>query len=244
MGDVIMVAIAALVAAAMGAGFGRAAGASIGGSVPGGGSAVVAVLDRDTALRRFLVAVAREALDGFGSDKWHQVTQGRKGATYSNCGDLCHAVLWWAGCRDPNVNRQSDGRQWISGNIAKLRAVFEARKAWTWFPTPTAFQPGDMILIGDHAAGELEHVAVVLATDGTTFTSADYGQAGQGGSERTRRYTLSGGKWRSDDGRRLVARGNVSALAYAFEPDPPTVVRTPAVNAATAALAASRGANA
>lgn len=238
MGEMLMLAIGALVAAAIGSGIGRVA---TGAGLPGTPTA----LSRDDAFRAFVVAIARAALGPFGSDQWHQVSQGRKGEKYSNCGDLPHAVLWWAGCREANVNRQGDGRQWVAGNIAKLSALFSARNGWTWFPTPTDFRPGDTYLIGEHTAGEPEHVGVVLSVDGSTIVSADYGQAGQGGEIRTRRYTLTNGKWRADDGRRLVARGNLIRLPLVTEPDPPRVLRTPAVDAAAAALlAANRSPNA
>lgn len=237
MGDLLMMGAAALVVAAI------AAGVSRGEKGPGGGISPpgVGVLDRESALRAFLVAVAKEALDGFGSDKWFQVTEGRKGEKYSNCGDLVHAVIWWAGGRAPHVNRQSEGRQWKAGNIAELRQLFEAAKAWTWNPAPTDFLPGDCILIGDYSQGQPEHVAVVVSVSGTTITTADYGQAGQGGTIRIRHYALSGKKWSADDGRILVARGNVAALAYAHDPDPPTVLESAAVLAATRAWREAKG---
>lgn len=242
MADTIMIAIAALVAAAIAVGTGRAtSGGHVPGTVPG---APPVALDGPAALRAFLVIIAKEALGAFGSDKWWQVTEGRKGDTYSNCGDLVHAVLWWAGCRLPNVNRQRDGRQWKPGNIAEIRALFESRKGWTWYPAPSAFVPGDVLLIGDYSAKQLEHVAMVVSVSGDTLKTADYGQVGQGGSERTRAFVLSGGKWRAEDGRILTARGNVDALTYAAAAEAPTVLQTPAVKAATASLNASRGANA
>ena len=238
MSDTILVGVAALLVAALAAGLSHQASTppgSVPGAVPG-----LPPRDKNAALRHFLTTVATAALDGFGSDKWFQVTEGRKGATYSNCGDLCHAVLWWAGARAPDVNRQSDGRQWIAGNIAKLRAVFESARGWHWYPAPSDLEPGDAYLLGDHNAKQLEHVGIVLTVDGATVTSADYGQAGQGGAVRTRHYTLSGNRWRDADGRILTARGNALALAYPAAADPPRVVRSPAVNAAAAAVNASR----
>lgn len=237
MSDLIILAIGALFAAAVGAGISRGGGGGTPPIQPG-----VVALSRDDALRAFVVTIAREALDAFGSDKWFQVTQGRKGTGYSNCGDLVHAVLWWAGVREPHVNRQSDGRQWIAGNIAKLRQLFEARHGWTWSPAPSDLRPGDCYLIGDYSAGEAEHVGVVLSVDGSTITSADYGQAGQGGTTRTRRYALVGGKWRSDDNRRLVARGDLVRLPLSADPDPPAVLQTDRVNAAARALLVARAA--
>lgn len=202
----------------------------------------VPAMSHDDAIRRLIITAAAAALGPFGSDQHKAVAQGRGGKGYSNCGDLVHAVLWWAGCRSAHCNRDAPGRKWQSGNIAKIAALGKEAGGWTLFPSPADFRPGDVYLIGLYP-DQLEHVGVVLSeAHGTTLRSADYGQVGQGGELRDRVYHRSGARWIADDDRILVARLDVSKVAFSAAPDVPEPMRSVGdVSAALADVEATQG---
>jgi hypothetical protein len=236
--DALLLVAGAFVAAMVAAGFGAARTSSTTPARPPSGEPP----SRERALRVFLVTLAVASLGAFGSAKWAQVTQKRQGKGYSNCGDLIHALLWWAGCRSKHVNRTEPGRTWkATVNISELVALGVECGGWTAFPEPSAFEPGDVLLLGEFNAHEAEHVGIVKRRVGNVISTADYGQAGQGGGENERTFQKVAGKWRSSDGRRLVGRLDVSRLALSAPPVVPPEMVSEATTAARDDLARTQG---
>lgn len=123
------------------------------------------------------------------------VTQGRHTwGSYSSCADQWNALPWMMGCVNRSFLNRADteaGLTWKAGeNISKTYRSAIALGCWVAYKRGSGFerlpQPGDMLLMGDYNAGELEHVCVVediVIEEGTgkvQMTSFDYGQFAHG----------------------------------------------------------------
>lgn len=141
----------------------------------------------EPVLRQYAAYLAHSYVPSTLSDpRFEEVTQGRAHAAgYSSCGDLCHWLLWRLGCRIEHfVNRDEPdaGFRWASGkNVAYLGPYGLGPRlgCWTHFRLGQVPQPGDLVLVGDMAKGEVEHLFVLLevSPDGLVWYSADFGQS-------------------------------------------------------------------
>ena len=93
---------------------------------------------------------------------------------YSSCGDLCHFLLSYLGCRDESVvNRDDDGgtHPWAIGvNISRLSTDHPALR-----PNFALTQCGDFVFVNNKYGG---HICVVRSwdLDAKQAVTSDYGQ--------------------------------------------------------------------
>jgi hypothetical protein len=141
--------------------------------------------------------------------------------SYSSCADRAHAKLWRLGCRRKFVNREERTplpHDWHTGqNISSLHDVaagspcmvnksgFACPPGASWVPAP-----GDEMLIWNKDNGSDAHSLSILAFDGTSAKTANYGTMGMsalsfpGCKEGTSSLSFSNGMWKY--GSKLVQR--------------------------------------
>jgi hypothetical protein len=109
---------------------------------------------------------------------YQKITEGRDvGAlqkSYSSCGDLAHWLLFRLGCRSAFVNRKEHDGWMIGGNVSRLTASALADDA----KPDDIYEAGDVLVIWSNPQGTDAHVMVTLEHQGSTLTSAEYGQPG------------------------------------------------------------------
>ena len=137
-------------------------------------------------VREHALQIVRSVMPApLGSEAYDRVTQNRHRETgyssaYSSCGDLPAFMLYELGSRDPElVNRTApDLGEWEVGkNISKLVGRGRELGAWVDANDGGMPNPGDVVLIGDFNAGEMEHVMIFGGMDESgKMISYDFGQ--------------------------------------------------------------------
>lgn len=152
-----------------------------------------------------------------GNPRYDVVTENRRGAMYSSCGDLPHWMLYRLGVRLYWVNRDENKTRrdgWRMGwNITYL-ADKKANPLVHEVTADDQFQGGDVIVIC--GAPGTEHALVVidhLPTENKLLT-AEFGQPG--GALRTRTLTQRGAKLQIGS-RIAIARLGLAEVLQAAE---------------------------